>query len=250
MTAALEIDSLQAWRPPTGTRVAFNEDHLPPWELLVVKSGEEGERWVGSYLESGCVEIRREIENAFAGLRTGRVAEGLAGLDAARQRIAELDAGRPELRDVLGRWYFTASAYHHYRAGDWQAARDDVGRAQEAVERAVGRHRFLLPFAPYCVEFLYLHARIERAARRWCAMRIWVDRIYALAAGEAPLCQGGDGRPIFFSEIDRHLLALPRLSEEERLFLAEVCDPGQRGRRLRQVARRAYYLQSIVIPYP
>ena len=50
--------------------------------------------------------------------------------------------------------------------------------------------------------------------------------------------------------LDRYILDLPELSDQERDFLREAMDEDLRSRKLRQIARQLYELRGITIPYP
>lgn len=238
------------WQPPVlAAGQSFSVDNLPRFEFFIARSGPEGERWVAEYFEEGWDDLRLRIEETVRLMRNRCYQPALDELAAIWEEAGRLSPRHPERQAVLGRWYFSATAYHRYLTGDPEGAAEEVGRGYGCVEEAIRQMPALLPFAQHCIDFYFHHARVARARRQWGTVQHYFQLIRALADDLHPLCQPGD-EPLYMSTVDRHILGLPLLTSEEHTALTALLSKEVRVRSMVQMSLKLYAVPGFVIPYP
>lgn len=190
------------------------------------------------------------MDQALALLRQSRLDAGRALVDDLGACRAHLLPREASISHVMDRWYHGVRAYHLYCIEDYDAAAGEMMAAHDAVARAISHAPSLVPLANHCHEFRLHRARIARNRRRWAEMREHIDAVRAMMEDRGPLCHLADGTGVYYATLVQFYDALPRVSEDERRHLADLCDAGQRLRLFQRFVQSLYTLPGFVIPLP
>lgn len=218
------------------------------WLHFASRSGEAGRVWATEYRRhTPTVELSLL---ALEQLRRRDLAEGHTTLRKLARALANMDGVPTSMRRVLDRWYHGTAAYYFYCIEEFDRAERFMALAHDSVVEAISSADFLIMLAVHCQEFCLHQARIARNRRRWSDMRNHVEHARAMMLDRAPLCELRDGRPIFFSTLDRFFHSLKPLSPEERESIAGLVDERSRILLFDRFVRRLYSLPGFAISYP
>jgi hypothetical protein len=219
-----------------------------PWNDLVSLSGREGCAWIATYNERG-QGIANALDEALVHFRRGYLDEGKSLLDCAEVHRQMIRAEWPCIFHVLGRYYHGALAYYEYLTGDLAEAEEQMDMVSDAIGKAIGIHRFLLPLAPMAIDVPIQKARIARSRRDWRAMEQHLKTMYMMETGDRPLCLLSGGAAVDYSLLRRYFEGKD-FPERYAAVVQRLLHLHTRLREFRRLTNKLYLIPNLVTISP
>lgn len=194
----------------------------PAWLYFTRRTGAAGSAWAGELEQYS--ELLSKATRALMLLRLRHLDEGYELLDVVRNRVQDERGLRRSIRCVLERHYYGVVAYYFFCIHDFEQARRQLLRADQAIVAAITESWFLLLLSVDCQEFCYHQARISHKEGNESEMRGWIERAKSMATNKLPLCTTENGLPIFFSSFPKFFQSLEPLTSEERDLARQFLD--------------------------